>query len=155
MKNKKRFLELVDRNDPSTMADVKFRIGNREMLRESQDIALKVLVRLDELKWSQVDLAKKMKVVPQQITKILSGKTNFEIQTLLKLQIILNIPLLASYKVKQKVVKKNVLRIHKVSIRFKPSRTLPSNYTNFYRVRGIHKSQYNAVKGNYSSKILV
>lgn len=95
--NKKKFLELVDRHDPSTMADVKFRVENREMLRESQHIALKVLTRLDELGWGQVDLAKEMGVTPQQITKTLSGKTNFEIQTLLRLQNILDIPLLASY----------------------------------------------------------
>ncbi|MBC7721515.1 MAG: helix-turn-helix transcriptional regulator [Pedobacter sp.] len=95
--NKKKFLELVDRHDPSTMAEVKFRIDNRDMLRESQDMALKILTRLDELGWGQVDLAKEMEVAPQQITKILSGKTNFEIQTLLRLQNILDIPLLASY----------------------------------------------------------
>jgi len=107
--NKKKFLELVDRHDPSTMSEVKFRIDNREMIRESQDIALKILMRLDELGWNQVDLAKEMDVYPQQITKILSGKTNFEIQTLLRLQNILDIPLLASFYEKKEKEKLHLL----------------------------------------------
>lgn len=95
--NKKKFLEFVDRHDPSTMTDVKFRTENREMIRESQNIALKILMRLDELDWGQVDLARELGVADQQVTEMLSGKINFEIQTLSRLQTILNIPLLASY----------------------------------------------------------
>jgi transcriptional regulator with XRE-family HTH domain len=50
------------------------------MLRESQQIALKVLMKLDDLGWSQKDLAKAMEVAPQQITKIVSGKENLTIE---------------------------------------------------------------------------
>jgi plasmid maintenance system antidote protein VapI len=67
------------------------------MLRESQQIALKVLMKLDEFGWSQKDLAKAMEVTPQQITKIVSGKENLTIETQIKLQHILDIPVLASY----------------------------------------------------------
>ena len=38
-----------------------------------------------------------MNVSPQQITKIVSGKENLTIETQIKLQNILNIPVLASY----------------------------------------------------------
>ena len=38
-----------------------------------------------------------MEVSPQQITKIVSGKENLTIETQIKLQNILNIPVLASY----------------------------------------------------------
>lgn len=97
MTNKEKFLQLVSGEDTKTIAEVKQRIKNREMLLESQHIALKVLMKLDDLGWAQKDLAKAMGVSPQQITKIVSGKENMTIETQIKLQNILNIPVLASY----------------------------------------------------------
>lgn len=67
------------------------------MLKESQKIAIKVLMKLDELGWTQKDLASKMSVKPQQVNKIVSGKENLTIETQIKLQNILDIPVLASY----------------------------------------------------------
>ena len=97
MTNKDKFNQLVSGEDNRTLADVKKRIKNRAMLRESQQIAIKVLMKLDEFGWSQKDLAKAMEVTPQQITKIVSGKENLTIETQIKLQHILDIPVLASY----------------------------------------------------------
>ncbi|RYM33308.1 helix-turn-helix domain-containing protein [Brumimicrobium glaciale] len=97
MTNKENFLKLVSENDTQTMVEVKSRIKNRAMLRESQQISIKVLIKLDELGWTQKDLAREMKVTPQQITKLVSGKQNLTIETQIKLQNILNIPVLASY----------------------------------------------------------
>jgi plasmid maintenance system antidote protein VapI len=97
MTNKDKFNQLVSGEDNRTLADVNKRIKNRVMLRESQQIALKVLMKLDEFGWSQKDLAKAMEVTPQQITKIVSGKENLTIETQIKLQHILDIPVLASY----------------------------------------------------------
>ncbi len=97
MNNKDNFLQLVSTEDTKTIAEVKDRIKNRAMLRESQQIALKVLMKLDELGWLQKDLAREMNVSPQQISKIVSGKENLTIETQIKLQNILNIPVLASY----------------------------------------------------------
>jgi len=97
MTNKEKFLQLVSGEDTKTIAEVKQRIKNRAMLLESQHIALKVLMKLDDLGWAQKDLAKAMGVSPQQITKIVSGKENMTIETQIKLQNILNIPVLASY----------------------------------------------------------
>jgi ribosome-binding protein aMBF1 (putative translation factor) len=74
MTNKDKFIQLVSGEDNRTLADVNKRIKNRAMLRESQQIALKVLMKLDDFGWSQKDLAKAMEVTPQQITKIVSGK---------------------------------------------------------------------------------
>jgi plasmid maintenance system antidote protein VapI len=54
-------------------------------------------MKLTELGWSQKELAKKMEVSPQQINKIVSGKENLTIETQIKLQTILDIPILASY----------------------------------------------------------
>lgn len=97
MTNKEKFLKLVSGEDTKTLAEVRKRIKNRAMLRESQQIALKVLLKLDDLGWSQKDLAREMGVTPQQITKITSGKENLTIETQIKLQNILDIPVLASY----------------------------------------------------------
>jgi transcriptional regulator with XRE-family HTH domain len=54
-------------------------------------------MKLEELGWSQKDLAREMGVSPQQITKVVSGKENLTIETQIKLQNVLNIPVLASY----------------------------------------------------------
>lgn len=97
MTNKEKFLTLVSGEDTKTLKEVNDRIKNRAMLRESQKIALKVLTKLDELGWSQRELAVKMEVRPQQITKIISGKENLTIDTQVKLQNVLDIPILASY----------------------------------------------------------
>ena len=97
MTNKKKFLKLVAESDDSTLEQIKYRIKNRAMLRESQKIALKVLMKLDELGWSQKKLAEKMEVSPQQINKIVSGKENLTLETQIKLQNILDIPILATY----------------------------------------------------------
>ena len=97
MFNKEKFLALVSNEKSDTLERIRERIKNRAMLRESQQIAIKVLMKLDELGWSQKDLAQKMGVSPQQITKIVSGKENLTIETQIKLQNILDIPVLASY----------------------------------------------------------
>ncbi len=97
MTNKEKFLQLVSEEDTNTLVEVNERVKNRAMLRESQQIALKVLMKLDDLGWSQRDLANAMKVTPQQITKIVSGKENLTIETQIKLQNTLDIPVLASY----------------------------------------------------------
>ncbi|MDD3700325.1 MAG: helix-turn-helix transcriptional regulator [Bacteroidales bacterium] len=97
MTNKEKFLQLVSEEDTKTLTEVSARIKDRAMLRESQQIALKVLLKLDDLGWSQKDLAKELGITPQQITKIVSGKENLTLKTQIKLQNILDIPILASY----------------------------------------------------------
>jgi transcriptional regulator with XRE-family HTH domain len=115
MSNKEEFLKLVSKEKTSTLKEIKDRIRNRAMLRESQQIALKVLFKLDELGWSQVDLAVKMKVKPQQVNRILRGKENLSLDTQVKLQEILDIPILASYYEKQfKVIENLILKFKDV-----------------------------------------
>src|SRR6478736_4507698 len=96
MTNKERFLALVSKEKTDTLERNRERIKNREVLRESQRIAIKVLARLDELNLSQKDLADKMNVSPQHVSKIVSGKENFTLETLIKLESILGIILFAS-----------------------------------------------------------
>jgi len=101
MTNKKKFLNLVSAKDNTLLKEIKWRSDNSAMLHESKNIAFKVLLKLKELKWTQRDLAKAMKVTPQHINKIVNGKENLTIQTQLALQEVLNIPILASYYEKE------------------------------------------------------
>ena len=95
--NKDKFNTLVSKEETNTLANNRERIKNRARLRESQDIALKVLTKLDELNWSQKRLAEELGVSPQQVSKIVKGRENLTLETQLKLQQVLDIPILASY----------------------------------------------------------
>jgi len=114
MSNKEKFLALVSDEKSNTVERSKERIKNRAMLKESQIIALKVLQKLDYLKWSQADLAREMWVSPQQISKIVCGKENLTIETQIKLQNILDIPILASYY--EERVKQSEIVIVKIAV---------------------------------------
>lgn len=95
--NKEKFLSLVSSEKTNTAKRNRDRIKNRARLRESQAIALKVLEKLDEPGWSQARLAREMGVQPQQVTKIVRGTENLTLETQVKLQQILNIPILATF----------------------------------------------------------
>ena len=97
MANKDKFLALAIDTEEGFMKEVDYRINNRAWLTESFGIAVKILMRLDELKWTQKDLASALGVSPQQINKIVRGKQNLKLETIIKLQQLLDIPLLASY----------------------------------------------------------
>ena len=101
MTNKEKFLALVSKEKDNTMDYIRERIKNRSMLVESQEIAWKVLDRLDELGWSQKRLAAEMEVTPQQVNKIVRGQENLTLATIVKLQEILNISILSSYNEKK------------------------------------------------------
>ncbi len=94
--SKKRLLEIVS-GKSATVKNTVIDIQRRALLRESQYIAFKVLEKLDELGWTQRRLSVELCVSPQQVSKIVSGKENLTIETLVKLQEILDVPLLASY----------------------------------------------------------
>ena len=143
MTNKDKFNQLVSGEDNRTLADVKNRIKNRAMLRESQQIALKVLMKLDDFGWSQKDLAKAMEVTPQQITKIVSGKENLTIETQIKLQHILDIPVLASYY-ENKMTEKNqwVFTIEKSVARIEPQVFENSNNFQSTKVLKLVRADY-------------
>lgn len=97
MTNKEKFLNLVSDEKSNTLQNIKDRKKNRATLRESQSIAFKVLTRLEVLKWTQKKLAEKLEVSPQQVSKIISGKENLTLETLVKLQTVLEIPLLVTF----------------------------------------------------------
>lgn len=95
--NREKFMALVTDIDVKAAEKNKWLIANRQWLRVSQDIAFDILERLDDLNWTQKDLAAKMGVSPQYVSKLVKGSENLTLETLVKLQDILDIPLLASY----------------------------------------------------------
>lgn len=116
MTNKEKFLKLVSNEETDTFENISNRIANRAMLRESQRIAMKALIRLEELGLKQKQLAEKMGVSPQQINKIVKGGENLTLETIVKLQDLLEIPILATYKDKISLNKKVVSFQSKITI---------------------------------------
>jgi ribosome-binding protein aMBF1 (putative translation factor) len=90
-----------------------WRKANRDWLRKSVDIALRILDALDDLGWNKARLAKEMGVSPQQVSKYVKGEENFKLETICKLEKVLGIELITILTSDQEVVfsqEANVLR---------------------------------------------
>ncbi|MEC4054125.1 helix-turn-helix transcriptional regulator [Myroides odoratimimus] len=111
MTNKEKFIALVSPEETKTVERAKVRIAKRELHKVSQKIALHILNQLSVLGWKQKDLAEKMAVTPQQVSKWVKGNENFTIDTLIKLSEVLGfnlfeIPSFERNKVEVKEVSK-------------------------------------------------
>jgi transcriptional regulator with XRE-family HTH domain len=144
MTNKEKFLALISKEESSTLEKNRERIKNRAMLRESQQIAIKVMKKLDELEWSQKDLAVAMNVSPQQVNKIVKGQENLTLETQIKLQTVLDIPILASYhEVKWDSVRESVFAMEKVVQNIEqPADNSPSRCQPFAKVFKLEPNEY-------------
>ncbi|PRY09819.1 helix-turn-helix protein [Pontibacter ummariensis] len=92
-------LNKITSKEPSKwMEDAKWRKDNKEWLKKSQAIALKVLRTLREKKMKQNELAKLLDVSDQQISKIVKGKENLTLETISKLEKALGIILFETPK---------------------------------------------------------
>ena len=67
---------------------------NREWLKRSSQIAIAILKRLKETGMSQKKLAEEMGVSPQYINKIVKGHENLTLDTISKIESILNCELI-------------------------------------------------------------
>jgi transcriptional regulator with XRE-family HTH domain len=105
-KNKEIIKNITSKEVAKTVERNAARIKKRAMLKESRKIALAVLMKLDELEWSQKDLADKMGVSKQQVNKIVKGKENLTLQSMVSIQDILGLPILASYFAQNVLVQK-------------------------------------------------
>ena len=75
-------------------AKAKVRRENRDWLRKSAAIAVRVLNALKEQGLSQKELAERMKISPQQISKIVKGQENLTLETISNLEIALGIQII-------------------------------------------------------------
>ena len=94
MTNKEKFLALVSKEETKTVERAKARLANKKFSQLSNQIAFEILERLDQLRWKQKDLAGKMGVSPQQVSKWVKGRENFTIETLVNLGEVLHISLI-------------------------------------------------------------
>ncbi|NDV57752.1 helix-turn-helix transcriptional regulator [Bacteroides sp. 519] len=89
-------LERFQSDTPSKWREeAEFRAANREWIRESQKIATMMLTKMDAMGLRQTDLAQMMGVSQQYISRILKGKENLTLNTIIKIEEILHITILS------------------------------------------------------------
>lgn len=94
MTNKEKLLKLTSEDTSDTLAWAKKRQARKKYSLLSKKIAIRILSRLDFLGWKQIDLAKKMGVSGQQVSKWVKGNENFTIETLVNLSDALGVNLI-------------------------------------------------------------
>lgn len=87
----KKLTELASSETSTWKAKAKFRRDNREWLKRSTTIAVKVLDALKAQELTQKDLAERLDVSPQQINKIVKGEENLTLETITNLELALGI----------------------------------------------------------------
>ncbi len=81
------FLETNQSSTPSTFTeDAKWRQENEVWLRWSRSIALSIVDYMQENGLSRSDVAKKLGVSPQYVSRILSGNTNFSFKSIAEIE---------------------------------------------------------------------
>ena len=108
MTTKDKFLTLVSKEETKTVARAKSRLANKIYSKISNLIAFEILERLDELGWSQKQLAERMDVYPQQVNKWVKGNENFTIATLARLEEVLQTKLIEVPSRSQVMIKETV-----------------------------------------------
>ena len=85
---------LVSDQPSDWKAKAKYRRENREWLKKSAAIAVQVLDALKAQSLSQKELAARMSISPQQISKIVKGQENLTLETITNLEIALGIQII-------------------------------------------------------------
>ncbi|MCF2603535.1 helix-turn-helix transcriptional regulator [Parabacteroides distasonis] len=81
------FLEAHQSEKPSTFAeDAKWREENEVWLKWSQSIALSIVDYMQANNLSRTDIATKLGVSPQYVSRILSGNTNFSFKSIAEIE---------------------------------------------------------------------
>ena len=87
-------LSKIASKDSSWLEKAQWREDNEAWLEKSAHIALRIVRTLRAELMTQKDLAKRMKVTPQHVNKILKGSENLTLETIFKLEQALNISLI-------------------------------------------------------------
>ena len=86
--------KITSENKSNWLKEAQEKQVNTGARRNARNVALRVLEILDERGMSQVELAEKMGVTRQQVTKIVKGHENFTFVTIDKLEKALNVTLM-------------------------------------------------------------
>lgn len=93
--NRKKLDALVSGDESAEFVEwVNFRRENKAWLYKSGAVASAVLHALDALHITKKELAQRMDVSPQQVTKILQGSENLTLQTITKMEAALGVELI-------------------------------------------------------------
>lgn len=74
--------------------NAEWRMANKSWLRYSQQIAMMMLDRMEELELTQKSLAEKMGCSQQYISRVLKGRENLSIETISKIESALELEIL-------------------------------------------------------------
>ena len=91
---KEKLDKITSPNKSNWLKEVQEKQANIGARTNARKVALRVLVILDERGMSQAELAEKMGVSRQQVTKILKGEENFTFETIDKLEKALGVTLI-------------------------------------------------------------
>jgi transcriptional regulator with XRE-family HTH domain len=93
--NKGKLDKLISATPSKWEEKAKWRQENSAWLKKSSLIALRILSALGRKDLSQKSLAEIMGTSPQYINKLLSGKENLTLETISKIEVLLNIELIS------------------------------------------------------------
>ena len=99
-KRLEKFAKLVSDKPSNFLAKLEYYNSNKNWLQNSSKIAINVMEILKEKKWTQKELAEKMKVSAQQINKIVKGQQNLTFETISKLESALGVSLISINEIK-------------------------------------------------------
>lgn len=75
--------------------EAEWRRENRAWLRRSQAVAMKMLDKMEEMKWTQSQVAEKLGCSQQYVSRIVKGSENLTLEMLSKIEDTLDILLFA------------------------------------------------------------
>ena len=99
MRTDNEIVSKLKKHQPSTPSrwrdNAEWRIANKSWLRYSQQIAMMMLDRMEELHMSQKQLSEMMGCSQQYVSKVLKGQENLSLETLSKIERCLNLQIIA------------------------------------------------------------
>ena len=99
MRTDNEIVSKLKKHQPSTPSrwreNAEWRIANKSWLRYSQQIAMMMLDRMEELHMSQKQLSELMGCSQQYVSKVLKGQENLSLETLSKIERCLNLLFIA------------------------------------------------------------
>jgi len=87
-------LDAIAKSDEQWLVDAELNQANKSWLDRSKRIAVKVLLTLREKGMSQSDLAEKLNISKQMVSKLVQGKENLKLSTICNLENLLGVDLL-------------------------------------------------------------
>ena len=99
MRTDNEIISKLKKHQPSTPSrwreNAEWRIANKSWLRYSQQIAMMMLDRMEELHMSQKQLSELMGCSQQYVSKVLKGQENLSLETISKIERCLNLQIIA------------------------------------------------------------